>query len=85
MDAQRARRTRTRVLQNHGAAIRIGGGRAAYAAEGDYIKLPPIEAFKDADSYYRTGLHEFERWTKHEKRLGRDLGRKKWGDEGYAK
>jgi antirestriction protein ArdC len=23
-------------------------------------------------------------WTKHPKRLGRELGRKRWGDEGYA-
>jgi antirestriction protein ArdC len=24
------------------------------------------------------------RWTKHPSRLARDLGRKQWGDEGYA-
>jgi antirestriction protein ArdC len=26
-----------------------------------------------------------EHWTKHTKRLARDMGRVKWGDEGYAR
>ncbi|QNT68349.1 zincin-like metallopeptidase domain-containing protein [Defluviicoccus vanus] len=29
---------------------------------------------------YRHTTH----WTRHEKRLDRDFGRKRWGDEGYA-
>ena len=31
-----------------------------------------------------TLAHEMVHWTKHPTRLNRDLGRKKWGDEGYA-
>ncbi|MBV9501413.1 MAG: hypothetical protein JO138_18760 [Acidobacteriaceae bacterium] len=28
--------------------------------------------------------HELTHWTKHASRLNRDLGRKSWGDGGYA-
>jgi antirestriction protein ArdC len=44
----------------------------------------PCEAFRDAESYYGTILHELVRSTKHPSRLDRDLGRKSWGDAGYA-
>ena len=66
------------------AEIRHRGGRAYYAQEPDYIQLPPIEAFKDAESYYATLAHETTHWTKHPNRLAREFGRKAWGDEGYA-
>jgi len=46
--------------------------------------MPPFEFFKDAESYYATLSHECTHWTRHPSRLDRDLGRKKWGDEGYA-
>jgi antirestriction protein ArdC len=29
-------------------------------------------------------LDHYTHWTRHPSRLDRDLGRKKWGDEGYA-
>jgi antirestriction protein ArdC len=29
--------------------------------------------------------HECVHWTKHKSRLARDMGRVKWGDEGYAR
>lgn len=67
------------------ADIRYRGGRAYYSAEGDYIQLPVIEAFRDAESFYSTLAHESAHWTKHPCRLNRDLGRKQWGDEGYAR
>ncbi|MBY5551300.1 DUF1738 domain-containing protein [Rhizobium leguminosarum] len=67
-----------------GADIRHGGGRAFYNQDDDRIQLPPFETFKDAESYYATLAHESIHWTKHRKRLDRDLGRKRWGDEGYA-
>ena len=66
------------------ADIRHGGGRAYYAQESDYIRMPPFEAFCDAESYYATLAHESTHWTKHPTRLAREFGRKKWGDEGYA-
>lgn len=68
-----------------GADIRYRGERAFYSQSGDYIQLPPIEAFRDAESFYATLAHESTHWTKHPERLERDFGRKKWGDEGYAR
>ncbi len=67
------------------ADIRYRGDRAFYAAEGDYIQMPVIEAFRDAESFYATLAHESAHWTKHPSRLDRDFGRKQWGDEGYAR
>ncbi len=67
-----------------GAAISHGGNRAFYAYGEDRIQLPPFETFRDAESYYATLAHEATHWTRHESRLERDFGRKKWGDEGYA-
>jgi antirestriction protein ArdC len=29
-------------------------------------------------------LHELTPWTRHASRLGREFGRKRWGDAGYA-
>ena len=66
------------------ADIRYGGDRAYYAMEPDYIQLPVIEAFRDAESFYATLAHESAHWTRHPSRLARDFGRKSWGDEGYA-
>jgi antirestriction protein ArdC len=67
------------------AVVHHGGNRAYYSDSGDYIQLPSFEAFRDAESYYATKGHELVHWTSHENRLNRDFGRKKWGDEGYAK
>ena len=67
-----------------GADIRNRGDRAYYAVEADFIQLPVIEAFRDAESYYSTLGHEACHWSGHPSRLARDFGRKAWGDEGYA-
>jgi antirestriction protein ArdC len=67
------------------ADIRHGGTRAYYAEGPDYVQMPPFETFKDAESYAGTLAHELTHWTKHSKRLARDLGRVRWGDEGYAR
>lgn len=67
-----------------GADIRHGGNRAFYARDPDYVQMPPFEFFKDKESYYATLGHETTHWTRHPSRLDRDLGRKSWGDEGYA-
>jgi len=66
------------------ATVKHGGNRAYYAQELDYVQMPPFEAFRDAESYYGMLAHELTHWTKHPSRLGRDLGRKSWGDAGYA-
>lgn len=68
-----------------GAEIRYGGNRAYYTVDSDRIQMPPIEAFRDAESFYATLGHESVHWTRHPSRLERDFGRKTWGDEGYAR
>jgi antirestriction protein ArdC len=70
---------------NTGADIRHGGNQAYYAAEADYVQMPPFVSFRDAESYFSTLGHETTHWTKHRTRLDRDFGRKKFGDEGYAR
>jgi antirestriction protein ArdC len=66
------------------ADIRHGGNMAYYNIGDDFVQMPPFEAFRDAESYYASLAHECTHWTRHKSRLDRDLGRKKWGDAGYA-
>lgn len=73
-----------RFVAGTGADVRHGGNLAYYAQTGDYVQLPPFVAFRDAESYAATAVHELAHWTKHPARLDRDLGRRRWGDEGYA-
>ena len=68
-----------------GADIRHGGSRAFYAQGSDHVQMPPFETFRDAESHAATLAHELTHWTKHDRRLARDMGRVKWGDEGYAR
>jgi antirestriction protein ArdC len=67
------------------ADIRHGGDSAFYSPALDYIQMPSFEAFRDAQSYYATLAHEATHWTRHTNRLDRDFGRKKFGDDGYAR
>lgn len=67
-----------------GADVRTGGTRAYYAIGSDHIQMPPFETFRDAESHAATLGHETVHWTRHPSRLDRDLGRRRWGDEGYA-
>ena len=71
-------------FQATGADIRYRGDNAFYSNDGDYIRMPVIEAFRDAESFYATLAHESAHWTKHSSRLNRSFGRKRFGDEGYA-
>jgi antirestriction protein ArdC len=68
-----------------GATFRHGGNMAYYAPGPDLIQLPAPEAFKDAESYAATKAHELTHWTKHERRLNREFGRKRFGDHAYAR
>lgn len=68
-----------------GADISHGGNRAYYNVTHDRIQMPPFETFRDAESYYATLAHECTHWTRHSSRLDRDFGRKRFGDEGYAR
>ncbi|WP_428491618.1 ArdC family protein [Rhodopila sp.] len=67
-----------------GANLKTGGNKAYYSISTDHVQLPPFEAFRDAASFYATEAHELTHWTRHESRLNREFGRKRWGDEGYA-
>jgi len=67
------------------ADIRHGGDSAYYSPTLDYIQMPPFDAFRDAQAYYATLAHETTHWTKHATRLDRDFGRKRFGDDGYAR
>jgi antirestriction protein ArdC len=67
-----------------GAIVRHGGNTAYYSETDDYVQMPHIETFRDAESYYATLAHETTHWTRHPSRLAREFGRKRWGDEGYA-
>jgi antirestriction protein ArdC len=67
-----------------GATVVHGGSRACYVPSTDNIHMPCIDFFRDSESYYATLAHEVTHWTKHEKRLNRDFGRKRFGDEGCA-
>jgi antirestriction protein ArdC len=67
-----------------GARVGHGGNKAFYSVSEDRLQMPPFETFSDAESYYATLAHETVHWTRHESRLNRDFGRKRWGDEGYA-
>ena len=73
-----------RFFANTKADIRTGGNQAYYAIASDYIKMPPFETFRDAESHAATLAHELTHWTRHPLRLDRDFGRKRFGDAGYA-
>lgn len=66
-----------------GAELRHGGGKAFYRPEGDYIQMPPFEAFFDPIAYYSTLAHEATHWSGHKSRLDRDL-KGRFGSESYA-
>jgi antirestriction protein ArdC len=66
------------------AVVRHSGTQAFYSISSDHVQMPPFEIFRDAESYYATLAHETTHWTRHGKRLNREFGRKRFGDEGYA-
>jgi len=66
-----------------GATFRHGGDRAFYTTAGDFIQLPPVQAFRDGESYTATKAHELIHWTGHKDRMAREFG-KRFGDKAYA-
>ena len=71
-------------VRKTGADVRHGGGRAFYRMTDDFIQMPEFGSFPDQERYYATLAHELTHWTRHPSRLNREMGRKAWGDEGYA-
>ena len=73
-----------RFFKHLNANIREGGDKAFYTMSEDYVRMPRIETFVNAESHASTLAHELCHWTRHPSRLNRDFGRKRFGDEGYA-
>jgi antirestriction protein ArdC len=70
-------------LRSTGADIREGGAEAYYVPSRDFVSMPAFAAFKSADQFYCTALHELTHWTGHKSRLDRDL-RNRFGSRAYA-
>lgn len=68
-----------------GARIRYGGDQAYYAPGPDHIQMPVEASFPDIVDFYATLAHEAVHWTSPPSRLNRDFGRKRWGDQAYAR
>ena len=71
------------MVEASGAVVKDGGNRAYYTTNGDYIGMPALETFKDAEAHASTLLHELTHWTGHKSRLDRDLSGE-FGSEDYA-
>jgi antirestriction protein ArdC len=61
------------LIRATGADIRIGGDKAYYDVAGDYIRVPPPQAFYEPVNWHRTSVHELSHWTGAPSRLARDL------------
>jgi antirestriction protein ArdC len=56
-----------------GADFRIGGARAFYSPTGDFVQVPPPQAYFEPINWHRTAFHELGHWSGAVSRLGRDL------------
>ena len=84
----KAVRAGEQILKNSGAAINHDqADRAFYSRTSDAIHLPPKHAFRDANGYYGTALHELAHWSGHPSRLNRATLNEsyRFGDVNYAK
>jgi len=71
------------LIAASGANVCHGGNRAFFRPADDLIQLPERGAFRSADDYFSTALHELVHWTSAPKRCERQLGRR-FGDDAYA-
>ena len=72
------------LIRASGADLRIGGERAYYDVTGDFIRVPPPQAYFEPVNWHRTALHELGHWSGAGSRLGRDLSGSP-GTKSYAK
>jgi antirestriction protein ArdC len=61
------------LIRATGADFRIGGDKAYYDVAGDYIRVPPPQAFYEPVNWHRTSVYELSHWTGAPSRLARDL------------
>lgn len=71
-------------FDNTNADIRTGGSKAYFSPSTDHIQMPPLKAFRDAESYESTLAHEMVHWTMTPSRCMREFGSKGFGSPGYA-
>ncbi len=71
------------LIATSGADLRIGGERAYYDVLGDFIRVPPPQAYFQPIDWHRTALHELGHWTGHASRLGREIANS-FGSKKYA-
>ena len=74
----------TKFFESTQADIRHGGDRAFYLLDQDYIRIPTLCTFRDAESYTATVAHELTHWTGHPARLARPYSKNRFGQKGYA-
>jgi len=73
------------LIRASGADLRIGGERAYYYdVAGDFIRVPPPQAYFEPVNWHRTALHELGHFSGAASRLGRDLSGS-FGTTSYAK
>ena len=56
-----------------GADFRVGGNDAFYSPSQDYVQVPSLSAFRNANDFYDTAFHELSHWTGGKKRLAREM------------
>jgi len=71
------------LVASSGADLRIGGERAYYDVLGNFIRVPPPQAYFQPIDWHRTALHELGHWTGHASRLGREIANS-FGSKKYA-
>lgn len=71
------------ILKNSNVPVRIGGDRAFYAPQFDFVQLPPAAAFKAPEYWSAVAVHELGHATGHKSRMNRDLSGK-FGSASYA-
>lgn len=71
------------LIRASGIEVRIGGTRAFYSPQHDYVQVPPPQAFFEPVNWHRTALHEGAHATGHASRLNRDLSGS-FGSRKYA-
>ena len=72
------------ILANSKAVVRLGGDRAFYSPDHDYIQLPEPASFHGPQQFAAVALHEAAHWSGARSRLDRDLtGR--FGSEAYSR
>jgi antirestriction protein ArdC len=72
------------LIRATGADIRIGGNRAFYVPNADFIQVPPPSSYFEPINWHRTVCHELGHWTGAEHRLHRDLSGG-FGSSSYAR